>query len=294
MPALSLHPAGDSFAHRLERGELLTFAPCPFPLPAGDDLTFLFNQKLRGPLSKNISYDPRRGRVSGFAVQSAEATHRLGGLIAGFAEHALRWLASVLPGYAPLWEMDRATFRPDEEATRRLRPTARNDFLHFDAFPSRPSQGRRILRLYVNIHPTDPRIWATSETFDRLLERYGALAGLPGAARGDWLHRVGENMLRLLGPADMVRSAYDRFMLRLHHFLKLHEPFQERAPKKIWRFAPATAWLLFTDMLSHAELRGRYALELSLFVPTEALALPHLAPQALLSAQCARVASRAA
>jgi hypothetical protein len=40
-------------------------------------------------------------------------------------------------------------------------------------------------------------------------------------------------------------------------------------------------------MLSHAELRGRYALELSLFVPTEALALPQLAPAALLAAQCA-------
>jgi hypothetical protein len=288
MPLTSLHHAGDdTLAHRLERGELLPFAPCPFPLPAGDDLAFLFAQQLRGPLSKNISYDPRRGRVSGFAIHSHEHTNRLADLMARFADNALRWLASLLPGYAPLWEIDRITFRPDEEATRRLRPTARNDLLHFDAFPSRPSQGRRILRLFVNMHPTDPRVWTTSETFDKLVARYGRLAGLPGAVRGDWLDRARENVLRLLTPGDSVRSAYDRFMLRLHHFLKLYEPFQERAPKKLWRFPPGTAWLLFTDMLSHAELRGRYALELSLFVPTEALALPQLAPAALLAAKCA-------
>jgi hypothetical protein len=290
---MTLHPGDDSLAQRLERGELLTIAPCPFFLPGGDDLAFLFAQELRGPLSKNISYDPRRGRVSGYAVRSSEQTNRLAALMAGFADGAIRWLASILPGYAPLWEIDRVTFRPEEEATRRLRPTARNDLLHFDAFPSRPSQGRRILRLFVNIHPTDPRVWATSETFDKLLDRYGVLAGLPGTARGDWLHTVSEQVLRLFAPADAVRSGYDRFMLRLHHFLKLHEPFQERAPKKLWRFPPGAAWLLFTDMLSHAELRGRYALELSFFVPTEALALPDLAPTALLAAKC-RAGRRAA
>ena len=40
--------------------------------------------------------------------------------------------------------------------------------------------GRRILRLFVNINPTDPRIWATSLTFAQVFGRYGRLVGLPG------------------------------------------------------------------------------------------------------------------
>jgi hypothetical protein len=71
-------------------------------------------------------------------------------------------------------------------------------------------------------------------------------------------------------------------MLRLHHFLKTNDHFQESAPKRFWSFAPGVAWLAFTDALSHADLRGRFALEHSFFVAPHSLALPDLAPAALL------------
>jgi hypothetical protein len=71
-------------------------------------------------------------------------------------------------------------------------------------------------------------------------------------------------------------------MLRFHHFLKSHDHFQERAPKRFWQFAPRTAWLAFTDSLSHADLRGRFAMEHSFFIAPQALALPELAPAAIL------------
>src|SRR5262245_50689501 len=129
--------------HRLERGELFFFPSCPFPLPQGDDLRFLLEQRLaRGFLHwhhKNISYDPHSGRVSGYRRQSAEQPERLRGLLAGFSGVATAWLARLLPHYTRRWRLDRATLRTEEEATRRLRLTARNDLLHLDAFPTRPT-----------------------------------------------------------------------------------------------------------------------------------------------------------
>ena len=43
------------------------------------------------------------------------------------------------------------SYRPVEEATRKLRLKARNDLLHVDAFPTRPTNGWRILRCFVLI-----------------------------------------------------------------------------------------------------------------------------------------------
>jgi hypothetical protein len=167
-----------------------------------------------------------------------------------------------------------------------LRLKARNDLLHVDAFPSRPTNGARILRLFVNINPTEPRIWATSLPFARLLEKFGAAAGLPAVQGLGLARRLTDTMLGVFQPARRQRSAYDSFMLRLHDFLKANDDFQERGPKQYWKFPPNSAWLVFTDVTSHAVLRGRYALEHSYFVSSRALALSQESPPALLERAC--------
>src|SRR5262249_7911144 len=151
------------------------------PLAQGEDYQFLLQQRLAGRAHKNISYDPRSGKLGGFLRHSPEQAARLGKLLGDFAQTATAWLARTLPRYARLWQLDRVSYRPLEEATRKLRFKARNDLLHVDAFPSRPTNGQRILRLFVNINPTECRVWATSEPFGKLLERFGAAAGLPAA-----------------------------------------------------------------------------------------------------------------
>src|SRR5262249_5082268 len=179
-----------------------------------------------------------------------------------------------VPGYARAWHRDRVSFRPEEEATRKLRLTARNDLLHVDAFPSRPTRGWRLLRLFVNINRTEPRVWVTSDTFPALLERYGAAVGLPPPGGTGWAGRLSRRLLGLVHPNRGRRTDYDEFMLRLHDFLKGNEEFQERSRKRVWKFAPGSMWLVLTDTCSHAALRGRYALEHSYFVAPEALVLP--------------------
>src|SRR3984893_850996 len=164
---------------RLERGEVVYYPVCPFPLPEGDDRTFLLEQQLGGRVHKNIGFDPRTGKAGGFLRHNQIQAERLRHLLSEFSKTTNHCVARTLPQYSRGWQLDRVSFRPEEEATRRLRMTARNDLLHVDAFPSRPTNGHRILRLFVNINPVDPRIWVTSDPFGKLLDRYGAQAGLP-------------------------------------------------------------------------------------------------------------------
>jgi hypothetical protein len=273
-----------ALADRLEQGEIVPFLPSPFPLPSQDQLDFLCRQQIGSIGHKNISYNPRTRRASGFVWQSAQQAETLRDILQQFAVAASTWLSETLPAYASAWKPDRVSFRPEEEATRRVRLTARNDLLHIDTFPSRPTQGYRILRLFVNVHPSEPRVWITSDSFASLLGRYGAALGLYRATVGRWAWKMGSQIARLFSADTVERTEYDDFMLRLHHFLKSNEEFQEHARRRFWHFGPGTAWLAFTDGFSHADLRGRYALEHSFFVAPETLALPHLAPSSLFAA----------
>ncbi|MCS6850561.1 MAG: Kdo hydroxylase family protein [Gemmataceae bacterium] len=263
----------------LERGELVLFPSCPFPLPEGSDREFLLRQRLGSGFHKNISYDPVTDVLKGHRYQSAAANRRLADLMASFSRSVTTWLHQALPRYAQGCDVDRATLRPAEEALRQLRLRARNDLIHIDAFPTRPSHGRRLLRLYVNIHPTDPRVWATSLLVDQLLERYAGPLGLAEPAR-PWSWRWRERIRQLVG-VGQSRGSYDRIMLQLHNLMKADDEFQERCPKRYWSFPPGSAWLLFADQLSHAVLRGRFALEHSFFVSRDVLRWPEKSPAAL-------------
>jgi hypothetical protein len=179
------------------------------------------------------------------------------------------------------------SYRPLEEATRKLRLRARNDLLHVDAFPTRPTNGWRILRVFVNVNFSEPRVWVTSDPFALLLKQYGKQAGLP--RRGLSLTKAIQflrDVPQLFRPHCRKRSEYDAFMLRFHHFLKANEQFQERCVKRMWSFPPGSGWLAMTDTASHAVLRGRHALEHSFFIATQSLALPNESPPALLARAC--------
>src|SRR5947207_2073662 len=108
-----------SLALRLERGELVAFPSVPFTLPPKDDLSLLFDLKLAA-LSKNISYNPSTKRVSGYVSQGPANQESLGRIFNTYSQNLVRWLSTALPAYSNSWEPDRATFRSEEEATRRL------------------------------------------------------------------------------------------------------------------------------------------------------------------------------
>lgn len=285
-------PAPADLEQRLERGEVIFYPACPFPLPAGADRNLLLAQELGGG-HKNISYSPGTGKVRGFRRRSPDQTDRLREVLADFSRGVTAWLAQALPRYRLGCQPDQVSFRPQEEAGRQLRLKARNDLLHVDAFPNRPTNGARILRVFANVNPTEPRIWVTADPFARLFERFGVAAGLPTAP--GWSQRLRTAALSLFRPGRPARSAYDEFMLRFHDFLKANQEFQENTPRQRWAFPPGCAWLAMTDTCSHAVLRGRFALEHSYFIAPHTLALPAEAPAALLERACGRpVLNRAA
>jgi hypothetical protein len=276
-------PGGDGpIAERLERGEVVHFPKAPFTLPEKEDLAFLLEQRLASRAHKNISYDPLADKTAGFLKHSAAQAERMRGLLAEFSRSVTGWLSGVLPAYARSWQLDRVSFRPDEEATRQLRLKARNDLLHVDAFPSRPTNGYRILRVFANVNPTEPRVWVTSDPFRRLLDTYGSRCGLPTAVGPGFLQQV----VGMFSAGRRQRSTYDAFMLKFHNYLKANDNFQERGTKRYWHFQPGSAWLCMTDTTSHAVLRGRFALEHSYFIAPEAQVLPAESPAALLEKAC--------
>jgi hypothetical protein len=264
---------------RLESGEVVFFEKAPFAVPAGDDHAFLLGQQMGRVAHKNISYNPHNARVGGHSRAGREQEARLAGVLGDFSRAVVAWVAEALPRYAGGCEPDRVSYRPEEEATRRLRHNARNDLIHVDAFPGRPARGRRILRVFANVNPSEPRVWATSDPLPVLVPRYrGEVEGRRS------LRDAGARLLELFRGPEARRAPSDWFMLRLHDFLKANGRFQTKGNRRLWHFPPGSAWLAMTDACSHAVLRGRYAMEHSFFVSPSVLARPDLTPEALLRA----------
>jgi len=266
-----------STEERLETGELLPFAPCPFPMPDADDRRFLGEQRLHR--AKEIAYDLERDRLSGFVM--SDGAPRLRRILAAASVDATAWLRETLPRYAKDLIPLKTCLHPEEEATRMLRPAARNDLLHVDAV--RPASGCRILRLGVNLHPTDSRIWVTSSPLTSIFASHAKKAGLVDPPPLTWTYQACRQVVRLVRHFAEPRSAYDDFMISFSNQLKLSEEAQDRLPRKTWRFPPLSAWLAFTDGVVHAELRGRCVLDHVFLVPPTAWVRPDLAPRTLIA-----------
>jgi hypothetical protein len=266
----------------LERGDILLFPHPPFELPAPDRAFLLAQRQTDARYHKNIAYRPNQDRVTGVAAQRPEDAETLRRVMREYSRQVIALATGLFPTYARHWRIDYASFRPQEEAGRRLPLRARNDLVHVDAFPTRPSRGDRLLRVFTNINPSVPRIWLTGGTFDELAERFAIASGLlDRVRRGGFGRRVGR-LARALGLPVTVRPPYDEFMLRFHHFLKENTAYQEGAPKTRLEFPPGATWIVFTDMVSHAVLSGQYALEQTFVVARSSLIVPEKAPIAIL------------
>jgi hypothetical protein len=266
----------------LEEGHILLFRETPFAI-AGEDLRFLLRQRqTEAGYHKNIAYRPGSNRVTGVARQQAEDARELKRVLRDYSRAAVEFATGVVAPYAGRWRLDYASFRPQEESGRRLSRHARNDLLHVDSFPTRPTHGDRIFRLFTNINPGAPRVWRTGETFPELAERFAIPSGLlaRAARRGP-----GASLLRLLRSAGLpirVRPPYDEFMHRFHNYLKENDSYQEGARAQTVSFPPGATWMVFTDMVTHAVLSGQYALEQTFLIARGSLALPEMAPVAVL------------
>jgi hypothetical protein len=252
----------------LEHGKVLVLPDLAFQVAL--DEADLLRPDVSGAARKNVSLDPRTGRLGNTALAPGEAG-RLTAMLQRFAMDSARLLADLLPNYAPEIEQARTSFRPNEIAGREYSPRHDDRRLHVDAFPSRPMAGKRILRLFSNIAADGSlRAWRVGEPFEPYAKRFlpQIRRPLPGSA---WL-------LELLGITKGRRSVYDHFMLGLHDRGKLDAAYQATAPRADVFFASGTTWLCFTDQVLHAALAGHCALEQTFHVPVSAMGDPILTP----------------
>jgi hypothetical protein len=275
------------WCEQLEAGSILFFPKSPIAL-TDSDLQFLRGQQQSdSSLHKNIAYKPKAGELSGVDTKTANpaAVDRLRGIMRNYSESVTAFLTGFLSPYNGRWQLDYASFRPQEEEGRDLPLRRRNDLLHTDAFPTRPTHGARILRFFNNIHPTHTRDWIVSDPFRTVATRYApAEIALPQPDSG--IGRAFKSLATGIGlgaaaPA-LKRSPYDDFMMRFHNFLKENRDFQSSCPKYDYQFPPGSSWMVYTDMVPHAVLCGQYALEQTFLVSPEAMVAPRHAPLTVL------------
>jgi len=266
----------------LEEGNILLFGQTPFELPEKDREFLLRQRQTEAGYHKNIAYRPGGDRVTGVARQEVEDAEELRRVLRDYSRTVADFASRLLRPYAGQWRLDYASFRPQEEAGRKLSRHARNDLLHVDSFPTRPTRGDRIFRLFTNINPTAPRVWRTGETFPELAERFAVSSGLLPHVSRRGARRFVLARLKSAGLPIRARPPYDEFMHRFHNFLKDNQSYQDTAMAQVVSFPPGATWMVFTDMATHAVLSGQYALEQSFRIARSSLTLPEKAPVAVL------------
>ncbi len=267
---------------QLEAGDILYFPQSPVPLSADDASFLLGQQQTDSSLHKNIAYKPNVNRLSGFDARTANpaAVERLHQVMRRYSQSVVAFLTGFLAPYQARWQLDYASFRPQEEQGRDLPLRRRNDLLHTDAFPTRPTHGARILRFFNNIHPARTRDWVVSDPFAEMVRQFAPRQIAPQA--GNALSRAGKAAACAVGLGAAIpslkRSPYDDFMMRFHNFLKENPQWQAECPKYAFQFPPGSSWMVYTDTVPHAVLAGQYALEQTFLVRPEAMVRPEVSP----------------
>ena len=166
------------YCRQLEEGGILYFDNVPYDFPDADR-EFLLSQKQSGlRIHKNISYRPKTDTLRGSAADDPEGTKRLHEIMRHFSQEIIRLVDTFLSPYAKHRTLDFASYRPNEEKGRDLSYHKRNDLMHVDAFPTRPTNGGRILRVFTNINPSVNRVWEVTEPFEPLANKLAIAAGL--------------------------------------------------------------------------------------------------------------------
>lgn len=256
-------------ARAIEEGGVLVLPKVGFAL--SDDERRFLSPAWSDDRAKNISLD---GTALNGAKGTAADLAMLAAMIARFAADAAGLVAALFPRYAPYVKRARTSYRPQPAVGREVSWRKDDSRLHVDAFPSRPSRGERILRVFTNINPAVDRVWRVGEPFEAMAKMFlpHIRRELPGAATAMWLLRATKGR----------RSPYDHLMRALHDCAKADQGYQRDCPQQTVHFAPGTTWICFSDQVMHAAVSGQYMLEQTINLPVSALAEPASSPLAIL------------
>lgn len=288
-PRAELARAGPhDLSDELERGRIVAFPDCPIELPSPEDLSFLREEMPKVLNFKNISYHPESDRIVGIKGNK-ETVDRTHALLKAHSRRVQEFLGRSIPALAKDWMIGTSSFRPMQERGRDLSAHASNELVHVDAGAYGATHGDRILRFFVNVNPSEDRVWITKGAFPDLYKRFGERAGLTRVGSDDSLEEGLFDRLRtatakaisaIVPPARLIDSSpYDRAMRRFHNFMKDTPDFQSTAEGHLeFRMKPFWAWMVFTDMVSHAVISGQHAFVDTFVVPLRNCRLQEMAP----------------
>jgi len=255
--------------HTLEHGQVLYCPTLAFALE-GEESRFL-SPSCRSGARKNISYEAARKHLGGASVRDDEVCD-LTDLLARYALVTRGFVDALIPWYSKALTQARTSFRPAEIKLHRPSSYRKDDrLLHIDAFPSRPTQGARILRVFTNVNLAgQDRLWRVSEPFEDMARKF-----LPKVRRQ---LPAANMMLATLRITKGIRSEYDHIMIQLHDRVKADSRYQEEVPQTQLAFPPGSTWLMFSDQVLHAAMVGQYAFEQTFHLPVSAQRWPDTSP----------------
>ncbi len=251
----------------LERGDVLLFPSLPFVLSPEEQKLLTAASVKDG--TKTVKFDPDTGRVWGQA-EAADAV-AVKSMLSRYAEFTRGLLDRLIPAYGTALKIGNTSFRPVEAKGRPQSKRHDDTLLHVDAFPSRPSHGERIMRVFTNVHPGGtPRVWRVGEPFETVASRFlpRIAAPIPGSAK----------LMQMVGITKALRSPADHYMLKMHDQMKFDDEYQRNVPHQVVEFPPGATWIVFTDQVSHAAMSGQHALEQTFTLAIASMANPEQAP----------------
>ena len=285
----------DEIEDALEAGRVVFFSKCPIELPTERDLEWLRTGLTAKLKAKNLSYHPESDSVPRFEAD-IDTRVRVENVLRGHGRRVAEFWRRTLPDYMPGCTFGTTSFRPVEEKGRDLKPRSSNELVHIDAGAYGATNGARILRFFVNVHPERDRVWGTKGSFEQLMQRHEPLwtAARGGKPRVPIRKGALDKLYSgVVGAASKVyplfrvidSSPYDRSMRRIHNYMKETVSFrQDDSDYQEIRFPPFSAWMVFTDGISHAALTGQYAFISTALIPLENCRRPDRTPYGILAA----------
>ena len=229
--------------------------------------------------SKNISLRPNGGLRG--AIGTADDLAAMRAMIQRYANQSEQLISKLFPSYTPNLTVANTSFRPFEVEARVSSYRKDDTRLHADAFPSNPTQGTRLLRVFNNANPSgQARVWRVGEPFGQMAAKFlpKTKALMPMQA---WL-------MKQLHITKRTRTEYDHRMLQLHDLVKGDIDYQKNAPQQWVNFMPGTTWIVYSDQVLHAAMSGQYMMEQTFSLPVSGLKRPETAPLKVLEAMLGR------
>ena len=256
----------------VEAGKVLYFPRLGFAVQPEEQA--LLREDTLAPKSRNVSLGAD-GVLKGAAGSAAEQ-QALAAMVGRFRQQALRLVDDLLPEYQGLLRIAPTSFRPRQVETRAQSVRADDQRMHVDAFPSRPSYGERLLRVFTNLNPHGvPRVWRVGEDFETIARRF-----LPQAKP----YRLWQaKLLNAVHATKSLRSEYDHLMLQLHDLMKFDEAYQKNGTQVTVPFPPGSVWVCFSDQATHAVMSGQFMMEQTLYLPPGKEVDPQASPLAILT-----------